>query len=65
MSIKADIMNKSIVKKLDKVLDNTDCITDLKILIEWHRGEAAMITYEIKEIIVSEEVKNDESREVR
>lgn len=65
MSIKADIMNKSIVKKLDKVLDNTDCITDLKILIEGHRGEAAMITYEIKEIIVSEEAKNDESREVR
>lgn len=55
MSIKADNLNKAIVKKVEKVLDNTDFITDLKITIQGHRGEAPMITYEISEIIVTEE----------
>ena len=31
MSIKADNLNKAIVRKLDKVLDNTDFITDVKV----------------------------------
>ena len=55
MSIKADNLNKAIVRKLDKVLDNTDFITDMKITIQGHRGEAPMITYEISELIVTEE----------
>lgn len=55
MSIKADNLNKAIVRKLDKVLDNTDFITDLKITIQGHRGEAPMITYEISELIDTEE----------
>ena len=55
MSNKADNLNKAIVRKLDKVLDTTDCITDLKITIHGHRGEAPMITYEISEFIVTEE----------
>lgn len=55
MSIKADNLNKAIVRKLDKVLDNTDCITDMKITIQGHRGEAPMITYEISELIGTEE----------
>ena len=54
MSIKADNLNKAIVRKLEKVLDNTDCITDLKITIQGHRGEDPMITYEISELIVTE-----------
>lgn len=54
MSIKADNLNKAIVRKLDKVLDNTDCIIDMKITIHGH-GEAPMITYEISELIVNEE----------
>lgn len=55
MSVKADNLNKAIVRKLDKILDNTDCITDMKITIHGHRGEAPMITYEISEFIVTEE----------
>lgn len=55
MSIKADNLNKAIVRKLEKVLDNTDFITDMKITIQGHRGEAPMITYEISEFIVTEE----------
>lgn len=55
MSEKADNLNKAIVRKLDKVLDNTDFITDMKITIQGHRGEAPMITYEISELIVNEE----------
>ena len=55
MSIKADNLNKAIIRKLDKVLNNTDVVTDLKITIQGHRGEAPMITYEISEFIVTEE----------
>lgn len=55
MSIKADNLNKAIVKKVEKVLDNTDFITDMKITIQGHRGEAPMISYEISELIVTEE----------
>lgn len=55
MSVKADNLNKAIVRKLEKVLDNTDFITDMKITIQGHRGEASMITYEISEFIVTEE----------
>lgn len=54
MSIKADKLNKAIIRKLDKVLNNTDVVTDLKITIQGHRGEAPMITYEISEFIVTE-----------
>lgn len=54
MSTKADNLNKAIVRKLEKVLDNTDLITDMKITIQGHRGEAPMITYEISEFIVTE-----------
>lgn len=55
MSTKADNLNKAIVRKLDKVLDNTDFITDMKITIQGHRNEAPMITYEISELIVNGE----------
>ena len=55
MSIKAEILNKAIIRKLDKVLNNTDVVTDLKITIEGHRGEAPRITYELSEFIVTEE----------
>lgn len=55
MSVKTGNLNKAIVRKLEKVLDNTDCITDMKITIQGHRGEAPMITYEISELIVNEE----------
>lgn len=55
MSIKADNLNKAIVKKVEKVLNNTDFITDMKITIQGHRGEAPMITYDISELIVTEE----------
>lgn len=55
MSIKADNLNKAIVKKVEKVLNNTDFITDMKITIQGHSGEAPMITYDISELIVTEE----------
>ena len=55
MSVKADNLNKAIVKKVEKVLNNTDFITDMKITIHSHSGEAPMITYDISELIVTEE----------
>lgn len=54
MSVKTGNLNKAIVRKLEKVLDNTDCITDMKITIQGHIDEAPMITYEISELIVTE-----------
>ena len=54
MSIKADNVNKAIVRKLERVLENTDSICDLKVTIQGHRGEAPMITYEISEFIAEE-----------
>ncbi len=57
MSIKADDLKKAITKKVDKILNNTGVVTDLKITIQGHRGEAPMITYEISEIIVTEKEK--------
>lgn len=54
MSIKADDLNKAIIRKLDKVLNNTEIVTDMKITIQGHRGEAPMITYEISELIVTD-----------
>lgn len=54
MSIKAENMNRAIVKKLERVLANTECIDSLCITIEGNVGEAPTIEYTIKEIIVSE-----------
>lgn len=52
--IKARALNKAIVNKVDKILDNTDHICEIKITIRGHSGEAPEITYEISELIGTE-----------
>lgn len=55
MSIKADVLNKAIVKKVESILNNTEDIRDLKIEIAGSPGTAPSIKYEISEFIVTEE----------
>lgn len=52
---KAEELNKAIVDKVEKVLANTDCPTDVKIMIEAKVGTAPLINYQIEEFIVVEE----------
>lgn len=54
MSIKADNLNKAIVKKVESILNNTEQIRDMKIEITGSIGTAPSIKYEISEFIISE-----------
>ena len=44
--------NKAIVDKVERILVNTDCPTDIKITIQAKVGEAPYISYQIEEFIV-------------
>ena len=55
MAQKVENLNQAIVKKVESVLANTDCIDAIYITIEGNRGEVPTITYKIRELIVPEE----------
>ena len=52
--VKAQEMNAAIVKKVERILNNTDQIRDMKIEITGSLGTAPSIKYEISEFIISE-----------
>lgn len=52
---KADKQNAAIVDKVKRVLDSTDYIDTVRIVIEGSRGEVPTITYCIKEFITPDE----------
>ena len=47
--------NKAITDKVERILANTDCPTDIKITIQAKVGEAPYITYQIEEFIVADD----------
>ena len=55
MANKAEDLNKAIVNKVESILENTDFIDTVRIVIEGNRGEVPSITYCIKEFITPEE----------
>lgn len=55
----AERLNDAIVKKLDKVLKNTDHIDSIRIVIEGSFEECPTIYYQIKERISSEGGESD------
>lgn len=48
-------LNKAIVDKVESILANTDCPTEVKIEIEAKVGVAPYIKYQIEEFIVVED----------
>jgi len=58
-------LNDTIIEKVQSILNNTDCIEDIRITIEGNNVELPTIRYNIKEVIVppdisnNKEVKND------
>lgn len=61
---KGERLNKAIISKLERVLENTEDILDMKICIEGSAGLAPTITYEIEERI-RVEVTNERFEGVR
>lgn len=59
--LKAERLNAAIVKKVEDVLNNTQHIRDIKILIEGSIGMAPSIKYEISEFIDS--IEGDENEQ--
>ena len=57
MAIKTrgDELNKAIVDKVENILANTNCPTEVKIEIEAKVGVAPYIKYQIEEFIVVED----------
>ncbi len=60
MENKAKTLNQAIVNKVDSVLNNTDFIDSVFIMIEGNRGEVPTITYKIKELIVPDDCEAEE-----
>lgn len=59
--LKAERLNAAIVKKVEDVLNNTQHIRDIKILIEGSIGTAPSIKYEISEFI--DPIEGDENEQ--
>lgn len=47
--------DKAIVDKVERILANADCPTDIKITIQAKVGEAPYISYRIEEFIVPDD----------
>ena len=60
MSIPANNLNDAIVRKVDSILKNTDCIDSMYITVEGSRGEVPTITYRFREFIVPDDAEEDE-----
>ena len=56
---KAERQNKAIVDKVASILDNTDFIDEVRIVIEGSRQTCPTIEYKIKEFIVSDVEENE------
>ena len=61
MAIKsnADKLNRAIVRKVESVLNNTDRIDALRIVIEGSRTECTTIQYNIREIVDFSDMPTD------
>ena len=55
----AEKLNNAIVRKVDKVLKNTDHIESIRIVIEGSREEYPSIYYGIKEYITDDDYKSE------
>ena len=59
---KSKDQNEAIVKKVEKILESTNFIDNLRIVIEGSRGEIPTIQYNIKEWIVPDEYEEGEKK---
>ena len=53
-------LNKAIVDKVESILDNTNCPTEVKIEIEAKVGVAPYIKYQIEEFIVVDDSEDND-----
>lgn len=59
MMNEADNLNDAIVAKIQNILNNAECIDSMRIIVEHNSGEIPTIRYDIKELIIPQEAKND------
>ena len=52
-------VNDAIVEKVRSILNNTDCISGMCIMIDGSAGETPTIRYNIKELIVPKKEATD------
>lgn len=57
---KAERQNKAIVDKVASILDNTDYIDEVRIVIEGSRQTCPTIEYKIKEFILTDTEQEEE-----
>lgn len=57
-------VNDAIVEKVRSILNNTDCISGMCIMIEGSVGETPTIRYNIKELIVPKEATDGKNSKV-